>query len=69
MTDQPIDRYHTSRWHTCDHGHQFRQTQNPCQGNRYEPLTCPWCDHEARKADLARVLAKNSDLKGKDNGN
>jgi hypothetical protein len=66
--DQPIDRYPTSKWTECDKGHTFRQTQNPCKDNRYEPITCPWCDHEARKADLARVLAKNSDLKGKDNG-
>jgi hypothetical protein len=61
-----IDRYPTSRWMQCDQGHDpYRQTMNPCKDNRYEPLTCPSCDHEARKVDLARVLAKNSDLKGK----
>jgi hypothetical protein len=62
MTDIP-DRYPTSRWQECDHGHTFRQTMNPCKDNRYEPVECTWCDHEARKAALHAVLAKNSDLK------
>jgi len=61
-----IDRYPTSRWQQCDKGHDpYRQSINPCKGNRYEPLTCPSCDFEARRAALDAVLAKNSDLKVK----
>lgn len=62
MNDIP-DRYPTTRTATCDKGHEFRQTLDPGRGY-HVPQTCPMCDFETRRAELERVLKKNSDLKG-----
>jgi predicted Zn-ribbon and HTH transcriptional regulator len=68
MTTDTPDRYHTSQTATCETcGWQWRQTLHPTR-NVHEPVECPKCDFEARRAALDAVLAKNTDLKGKDNG-